>query len=114
MGDKYSIIEIKDFWILYAFLSANPGLIHRRIVAQPFYLLLTEDLGQVICFADSQVISKTKWSAGEVDAKAKKKSPVHCKDSVKLAHITDSLEEFREMEPPGRLRAQTVLDPHTE
>lgn len=85
-------------------------------MAQPFYLLLTEDLEQVICFADSQVISKTKRSAGEVDAKAKKKKngPAHCKDSVKLAHITDSLEEFREMEPPGRLRAQTVLDPHAE
>lgn len=72
MGDKYSIIEIKDFWILYAFLPASPGLIHRRVVAQPFYLLRTEDLEQVICFADSQVISKIKRRAGEVDAKAKK------------------------------------------
>lgn len=34
--------------------------------------------------------------------------------TVKLAYITDSLEEFREMEAPGRLSAQTVLDPHTE
>lgn len=84
MGDKYSIIEIKDFWILYAFLSANPGLIHRRIVAQPFYLLLTEDLEQVICFADSQVISKTKRSAGEVDAKAKKKKKKKVQRTAKI------------------------------